>query len=310
MSPQYQRGQGMNLPNLIIGGTNKAGTTSVFRYLSDHPQVCGSSVKETGFFVHQYTGNFDQDSQTLGSYFAHCTNCEKIRVEASTGYLALGEEAIPRIKRLLGDPRILFILRNPVERIYSYYNFHSAQLNIPQSISFEKYLDLCSLYDSGKIKMGEVPFDEWHLKALSFGSYSGFLNNYIDAFPAGCIKVMLFDDLKVDPASFMKAVCDFSAIDPALFDGYDFEKSNVTYSSKSHGLHRVARMVNRKLERILRQRPSLKSRLVNIYKRLNMAQQGYCEMSPQAGALLKQYYAESNRELEKTLGYTLPPGWQ
>ena len=46
------------LPNVIIGGTQKAGTTSLFRYLADHPSVCPSSIKEVDFFL-KYNDEID-----------------------------------------------------------------------------------------------------------------------------------------------------------------------------------------------------------------------------------------------------------
>lgn len=298
-----------DLPNLILGGTNKAGTTSVFRYLSDHPEVCGSNVKETGFFVDNYSGVIDQDRKALGKYFSHCSAEKKIRVEASTSYLALGEVAIPRIQELLDEPRILFILRSPIDRIYSYFNFHSSHLAIPQSISFEQYLQLCQKYDARKIDAKSAPFDEWHLKALAFGKYSRFLNRYTKAFPADHVKTMFFDDLKRDPESFMKEVSKYTGIDTAFYDGYHFTKANVTFSSSHQGMHRFAILLNRKLERFLRQRPAIKSKLVSAYKSINAAEHGYNQMLPETKALLRDYYAGSNSELAKMINRPLPDRW-
>lgn len=300
----------MNKPNFIIGGTNKAGTTSVFRYLSDHPQVCGSSVKETAFFVREYTGDLNKDTAKLGSYFAHCDSESLIRVEASTSYLALGQVAIPRMQQLLGEPKILFILRNPIERIYSYFNFHSGHLSIPNSVSFEDYLEICTKYDAGMISAEQVPFDAWHLKAPVYGRYAEYLPAYLKAFPRANIRVMLYDDLKNNPKRFMKDVSEFLGITADFYEDYKFAKSNVTFSSKNKLLHKIAVTANRGLERFLRQRPSLKARMVAVYKRINMAKQGYGKMNPETMAQLRGYYVKSNLELEELGCVKLPDSWK
>lgn len=59
------------LPNLIIGGTLKAGTSSGYTYLKGHPEVCVSSVKETHFFERDYSKNALENSKLYSSYFEH-----------------------------------------------------------------------------------------------------------------------------------------------------------------------------------------------------------------------------------------------
>jgi len=300
----------MNLPNFLIGGTNKAGTTSVFRYLSEHPDVCGSNVKETGFFVNKNTGNYEQDRAQLGKYFAHCSPDQKVIVEASTSYLALADEAIPRIKMLLGEPKVMFILRNPIDRIYSYFNFHKGHLSIPEHVSFERYLELCRLYDAGALEASEASFDEWHLKAPGYGRYSHYLKMYLEQFHEKNINVLFFDDLKKDPKAFMLNVCRFVGISSSFYNDYEFQKTNVTFSSKNKVLHQVAVTLNRSMERFLRQTPELKARMVTIYKRLNMAKQGYDDMLPVTRMALRDYYAESQQELASMLKQPLPKEWK
>lgn len=300
----------MKTPNFIIGGTNKAGTTSVFRYLSDHPQVCGSSVKETAFFVKEYTGDSSKDSAKLGEYFNHCDSEALIRVEASTSYLALGQVAIPRIQQLLGTPKILFILRNPIDRIYSYFNFHSGHLSIPSTVSFEDYLKICRSFDAGTISAEQAPFDAWHLKAPAYGKYADFLSQYLSSFPRDNIRVMLYDDLKNNPKWFMKDLSEFLGISADFYDDYKFAKSNVTFSSKNKVLHKIAVTANRSLERFLRQRPSLKAKMVAVYKRINMAKQGYGKMDTKTLEQLREYYDKSNRDLVALDCVSLPESWK
>ena len=105
------------LANFVIGGTEKSGTTSVFDYLSAHPQVCASSIKETDFFRHGYTGDLAADARRYASYFEHCDSRSLVRLEASPGYLGEAATVAPRLRALVPEAKVLFILRDPVERL-------------------------------------------------------------------------------------------------------------------------------------------------------------------------------------------------
>lgn len=297
-------------PNFIIGGTNKAGTTSVFRYFSEHPEVCGSNVKETGFFLRNNLGDIEGCLAELSEYYSHCEADHKILVEASTSYLARADEAMPRIKSMLDEPKILFILREPTDRIFSYFNFQKAHLALPETLSFEEYLELCRQYEDSCLDGQDVAFEERHLRAVRNGKYSIFIKRYQEEFPRANVKVMFFDDLKSSPAAFMRELSLFAGVSPDFYDDYQFKKTNVTFSSKSRMFHKFAGFLNRKLERFLRQRPQLKGKLVAIYKRLNMARQGYDEMEPKTREWLRSYYSESKQDLPALIGRPLPDSWQ
>jgi len=120
-----------SLPNFLIAGTEKAGTTSVFVYLSQHPQVCASSRKETDFFRNEFSGDRQRDEAAYAGYFRKCTADQHILMEASPAYLGEADIVAPRIHALLPDAKLLFILREPIARLYSAYNFYVARLSIP-----------------------------------------------------------------------------------------------------------------------------------------------------------------------------------
>ena len=298
----------MNLPNALIGGTNKAGTTSVFRYLSDHPDVCGSNIKETGFFAKTYIGNVSEDKAVLSRYFSHFSG-EKILLEASTSYLALGEQVVPRINSVVGEPKILFILRHPVDRIYSYFNFHSGNLGIPGDLSFKDYLELCKKYESGAIDGSTLTFEVRHLEALQNGKYDSLLRFYEENYSEDKFKVMFFDELKYDPRRFMSEVSFFFDIDSAFYDNYTFDKSNVTFSSVNTAVHRIAVFINRRCEPFFRQRPKIKGALVDFYKVINMKKNKVAEMDEKSRFYLTEYYSNSIAGLQEMLDGDLPNNW-
>lgn len=293
---------------MIIGGTIKGGTSSLFTYLSAHPDVCGSSVKETFFFTHGYSGHPGRDRERYDSYFTQRRGA-RVAVEASPNYLGYKENVAPRISALLPDARLLFVLRNPVDRLYSYYNFAVGKLELPADLGFERYVDLCEQYFSGKLSPGQAGIAEKHLRALEIGRYSGYLRNFYDAFPPGHIKVAFFDELARDPVRFMTEVCRFAGLDPDFFRNFEFNRANVTFSSRLKSLHRIAMLLNRALESVLRRHPDLKMLLVRMYKRFNQDREGYRAMTGAMRARLAQFYAPANQELARLLAGQELPAW-
>ncbi len=291
-----------SMANFIIAGTEKAGTTSVFTYLSSHPMVHGSAVKETDFFRNLYTGICEKDVANYSKFFEGHAHKTPIVMEASPGYLGNGKEVAARMNALIPQVKLLFILRDPIDRMYSSFNFHVSNLNLSAELSFEEYIDKCIAYDSGQKTPAELGIDEWFLKVISFGRYTDYLRHYYECFPESQIKVMFFEEMNRDIHSFMCDLCQFLEISPSHFDNYNFKKINVTYESKVKWLHKLAVNFNKKSERFLRQRPKLKQFMVSQYKKFNQAREGYNEMSDESRSRLKEYYKPSTDALKTLIG--------
>lgn len=300
----------MALPNLIVAGSYRAGTTSLFTYLSRHPQVCGSSVKETAFFIRDYSGDRECDEAALGAYFGRCAPDARIRVEGSAGYLQEAALVAPRIKSLLDNPKIVFMLRCPADRLYSYFNYLVGQLRLPATLSFEDYVAAALDYDSGGTVPGGAPYSESQLEALVHGKYSSYLEVFYSTFGSGSVKSVLFENLNRDPRSFMLDMAAFLGIGLDFYATYSFGKVNASFLSRYATLHRAALFANRSLEPFLRQRPGLKTPLVALYKRFNMAREGYAPMSADVRRRLFEYYSDDVARVEALVGTTLPASWR
>jgi Sulfotransferase domain len=126
-------------PNLFIVGAVKSGTTSLHRYLEQHPQIFMSSVKEPYFFSRPPPGHPVFDESSYLGLFA-CTSVETLRGESSPLYL--WDASTPqRIKRVSPNAKIIIMLRDPVERAYSHYLMDVEQgvqtRSFPQAIQRE-----------------------------------------------------------------------------------------------------------------------------------------------------------------------------
>lgn len=299
----------MRLPNFIIAGTEKAGTTSVFTYLGEHPRVCAASIKETDFFRNGWTGNQDLNRSRYAEFFSRCTSDARIVMEASPGYLGEAETVVPRMSSLLPDIRLLFILRDPVERLYSSYNFHVGRLNIDATIGFAEYAEKCRAFAENEKSAEQLGMDPWFLRVLEFGYYVRFLEPYFSAFPRHNIKIMFFEDLKSDPLAFILDLSQFLELDPDFWQSYQFRKSNVTFFAGNERLHRAAMYLNAKTEPLLRNNPAVKRALVSIYKKLNQRREGYDEMPPTVREQLQAHYRPHNVALRNLIGPEATASW-
>ena len=122
----------MVLPTFIICGTQRGGTTTLYHYLKEHPQICMSEKKE----VHYFDLNYHKSLQWYESHFKDCQN-KKVKTigEASPFYMYL-REVPERIDETLPDVKLIFILRNPVDRAYSHY-WHEVKLGV-EYLPFEE----------------------------------------------------------------------------------------------------------------------------------------------------------------------------
>lgn len=297
-----------NHQQFIIGGTIKAATSSLFNYLSAHPQVCGSKVKETYFFSQHYTGDFDRDLKKYMEYFSP-EPVHRVLLEASPNYLAYPEDVAPRMKQLLPGLKIMFVLRNPVGRLYSHFNFAKSKMEIPQDLGFEEFVELCERYNDGQLTPAEAGIADRNLRALEIGNYGSYLPNFLDRFDSNDLHVIFYDDLAKRPLEIMVEICKFVNIDSSFFEDYSMQKANVTYSSRMKVLHFSALTLNRTLEPFFRKFPKFKRSLVNFYRLINQKNQGFSPMQEETREKLKRYYEPSNARLKSLLAGQSLPVW-
>ena len=126
----------MMLPTFIVIGAMKCGTNSLHRYLKLHPQICMSSTKEPNYFVEEK--NYAEGIDWYQSLFKDST---KALGECSTNYSKrpFFQGVAQRIQAVLPDVKLIYLLRDPVERIISHYRHNFAEGSTHQS--FENCLE-------------------------------------------------------------------------------------------------------------------------------------------------------------------------
>lgn len=291
------------LPNLLIAGAPKAGTSSVHGWLADHPDCVGSHEKETYFLsdpgTHMHRPNQHVSSGLDGyaALFPPAAAKARIVLESTPGYL-YSATALAAVADFPTAPKVLFILREPSAQIHSLYRYFQNNWDwIPPDMSFDAFLAACRA-GSHDFKGNELARD-----CLTNAAYVDHLLPWRDALGADQVKVMLFDDLARDPAGFLRDLCHWLDLDPAFYDGYGFPRDNETYQPRSRALQSVNIAVRRFLPK-----GAAYQALRQVYRRLNTRAPDAVDPNAQTLLQLRSSFSDANARLARTFDLDLG-GW-
>lgn len=205
----------MALPNFLIVGAAKSGTTSLHHYMRQHPQVfMPEQIKETMFLCGHTAQHFpgpgghyaDRAVKTWEAYkqlFSDASACIA-RGEACVAYLYFHRATIARILEHLGrDVKIVISLRNPVDRAYSNYLHHVRDGIEP--LAFEEALE------TAPQRRAEGWW--WGFRYVELGRYYEQVKAYWDIFGGRQIHVLLYEDLAADTAHVVQRLFQFLEVE-------------------------------------------------------------------------------------------------
>jgi hypothetical protein len=230
------------LPDFLIIGTQRGGTTSLYRYLKTHPCVGATSNKDIHFFDRRfnkgliwYRGHFPT---RLGKYYSQRVRQQPfVTGEASPSYL-FHPHAPGRVAQLLPGARLIVLLRNPVDRAYSQY-FHAIELG-HESLSFEEAIEgeeERTARERERILADERYYSHAykHRSYLTRGIYVEQLRAWMELFGREQFLILKSEDFYADPAGTLRQVLAFLQLpetEPVL-NKREYEQFNTnTYSSK------------------------------------------------------------------------------
>ena len=207
------------LPDFLIIGAQKAGTTALYAYLRRHPAITGPSWKEVSYFDRHYErgeawyrGNFPNRVRARG----------KLVGEASPSYIfhPLGPE---RVKALVPESRLVALVRNPVERALSHYHHEVALGREP--LSFEDALDAEEERLRGeeeRLAADSSYFSRawWSHAYKARGRYAEQLERWLAVFPRERLLILPSEDLGGEPERTHARVLDFLGAAPHRLDAY------------------------------------------------------------------------------------------
>lgn len=194
------------LPNFLIIGSMKSGTTSLYSYLRSHPDIFMPDYKEPGFFSNDEV--WAKGISWYENLFSNYQN-QKACGEASTNYSKFPNypDVPARISSIVPHMKMIYILRHPVERIYSHYlhNLYSGR----ETLSLEDALNKKTSY-------------------IQVSLYYKQIERYLTNFPENQLMVVLLEDLKTQPSIFMYKIFKFLDVSPEFISTNIFTKKNQT----------------------------------------------------------------------------------
>lgn len=245
----------MNKPNLFIVGAAKSGTTTLYHYLEKHPEVFmpeDELYKEPAFFSSK------GEKMGLEKYldiFKNANDNHKYIGEASTAYLT-DENSAKKIYDFNKESKIIIILRNPVKRAYSLYNW-MVQEGYEYSKSFESALEKEKTRKNKKIPNFWEPEYYWNYMYFESGLYYKQVKRYFDLFEKRNIKVIIFEEMIEDIQKTYQDVAEFLNIQFETINIVQENESKAVYSS---WISFIGRKINNNIFRV-------KSKILNINKK-------------------------------------------
>jgi hypothetical protein len=291
----------MTLPNFLIIGAAKGGTTTIFNVLKQHPEVYLHPIKEVGFFwaygqeviiqgpgadllKHRIVNNLDQ----YQALFSHANR--KAVGEATVRYLS-DPRSPGLIHQFIPEAKLIVSLRQPADRAFS-----AFVRNLRDGL--ETIHDFASAVDAERqgLRSGWV-FGGY----LEKGFYSKLISRYLEYFDRSQLNVSLIEDLRDDPQNLMHGIFQFLDID-AAFQGDLTHRYNVSGVIRNPLLRLIWTRSNQ-LKSIIR--PLMPARLRQKASEWMIRDLEKPQFPPEIRAELTEYYRQDIEQLQDLLGRDL-----
>ena len=255
----------------------RSGTSTLARWLGDHPDVFVAPGKELHFFDRYY----DKGLDWYRSLFAGSTTESQVG-EATPNYLH-EPLALRRIAKTLPQAHLLISLRDPIDRAYSHYWHNRSRGKEP--LSFEEALA------AEATRTGGDDIDRAWFSYASRGDYMDQIEGLLSLFPREAVHIEIAEEMQTDPATALPRIYRFLGIDDQFLPEAVDRKVNAYVEFRSVALRRLTRRLPRPLAKPL--------------NRLNAKTgQEYPPMKPATRRMLDDRYREGNRRLAQFLGRT------
>lgn len=295
----------MTLPNFLIVGAAKAGTTSLYSYLDQHPQIYMSTEKEPRFFALEgETLHFQGPTQDINQFSVTDLAAYQQLFEGVTDEIAIGEastlylhspKALERIRYHIPKAKIVVGLRDPAERAFSSY-VHLVRdgfepLSFPESLSAEPE----------RIQDNWQPL--WFYQQRGF--YAKQLKQYLEAFGSDNVQVYLYEDLAADSLTVAQKIYHFLGVDTAFTP--NLTRENVSGVPKNKRVQRLLTQDNFLKTMIKPLLPkSLRRKMVSKVKQQNLGKKP--TLLPETRRHLIELYREDILQVQDLINRDLS-GW-
>jgi hypothetical protein len=243
------------LPDFLVIGAQRSGTTSLYRYLGRHPQIEWARIKE----VHYFDRAFARGTGWYRAQFRLSLGRRTWLAGDASPYYMVHPLVPARAAALVPQARLIATLRNPVDRAYSHYQHVVARGHT--DLSFEDALDLERQIAAGELRrLAAEPtyrsrLHEWH-SYVGRGQYAEQLERWLEHFPRDRLHVVVSEQLFADPNAILAGVAEFLGVPPHVVASPEQLVKRGTYPSPMSSATRQRlvehfRPHNRRLEELL-----------------------------------------------------------
>ena len=212
------------LPDFVIIGYSKCGTTSLYDFMVKHPNIKPAVTKEIIYFTSKYDhgtrwyrSNFPTN---ISKYYSYKKTGQTVLTGESTPRYITHNETAPRMKKIIPDVKLIVILRNPVDRAYSHYH-HMKRGTIGrefvQNMSFEQYIKTEEFINS----ICDIPVHFTNYRVLKTGIYIDYLQNWFKYYDRKQFLFLCTEDFYENPQQTLDKTFDFLELPP-------FKANNLT----------------------------------------------------------------------------------
>jgi Sulfotransferase domain len=270
------------LPNFLIIGAMRSGTTSLARYLDSHPDVFLAEHKELHFFDHHY----ERGIEWYRSRFADAGSFSYLG-EATPNYM-YDHRALERIATDIPEVKLIAVLRNPVDRAYSHY-WHNRSRG-------KENLDFRSAIDAETIRLAVSEEQATIYSYIDRGRYATQLERVLKYFEPASLKICIFDDLSSDPREVVGDLGAFIGLNDTSIVQTVGAQINRYVEFRSLAVRRIAKRFPRPLRRIA--------------DKLNVqAARSYPPMPTDVRQHLIDYFADEVQRTSSIVGRDLSAFW-
>lgn len=200
-------------PDFIIIGVARGGTTSLYEYLTKHPNIAGASKKEIHFFDNYYKKGISwyrgQFPYTMQKYYAERVQKRDFITGEASPYYIFHPHAAERLAAYLPKVKLLVLLRNPIERAFSHYTWEFSWGN--ETLSFEDAI--AAEEERIKVPAGDIAshyhFNHQHFSYISRGLYADQLEKWFSIFPREQFLILKSEDMYENAAAIFKQTIEF-----------------------------------------------------------------------------------------------------
>ena len=223
IEPDPQHREEFPLPDFLIIGAQKCGTTSLYSYLIQHPGIVSAKKKEIHFF-----GNPETRKRGEAWYRGHFpSRSYRKSLEKKLGYSPITGEATPDMNQpfmpklvheLLPNAKLIAIFRNPIDRAFSQYH-HKRKISGSEPLTFEEAIAQSALsFPDELMNSPKLYYQSPHRSYITRGFYAEQLERWYQYYPKDRVHIISSEEFFADPASELRETVKFLEVPEFDFD--------------------------------------------------------------------------------------------